>query len=91
MAAGTIGTGPAGVGTPRPSASIAQPHHAVCRCEPEGAAAGEHESVHGHRLIAGPNASVSRVPGAPPRTSTTAWFGSGNVMTVTPVRACSSV
>ena len=39
----------------------------------------------------GSTPDVSRVPGAPPRTSTTAMFGSGNVTTVTPVAASSSV
>ena len=88
-AAGTIGTGPALVATPRPSASSAA-------TTPSAAASPNALPPLSTRAWAcstdmpGASSAVSRVPGAAPRTSPATTLGSGRTTTVQPVRASAS-
>ena len=83
--AGTIGTGPAGVGKPMPLL-LAPPHHPVGRGQPEGRAAGQQDRVDPvDEPARAPRASSSRVAGAPPRTSAEPIVPSGRSTTVQPV------
>src|SRR5215217_5933086 len=89
-AAGTMGTGPADVATPRPCS---------CRYRITPSAAARPNALPPVRRMAstwrtsrpGASTSVSRVPGAPPRTSTTAGAGLSKSTTVQPVIASWSV
>ena len=84
-AAGTIGTGPAAVAKPWPAFGEVA-HHAVGGRQSERGAAREHDRVDARDASAsGSSRSVSRVAGAPPRTSPEPTEPAGNNSTVTPV------
>ena len=86
IAAGTIGTRASPTAKPRPCAASQSMTPAAAsspNAEPPDSTIASTRST----SVAGPSSSVSRLPGAPPRTSTAATAGASAITTVAPVIA----